>query len=57
MTFVPDTSTILPFALATAIITMTPGPDMTLFVGRALSSGRAAGFACFAETGGRATDV
>ena len=48
MTFIPDLSIILQFALATIIITLTPGPDMTLFVGRALSSGRAAGFACFA---------
>ncbi len=48
MSFVPDLSTILQFSLATIIITLTPGPDMTLFVGRALSSGRAAGFACFA---------
>jgi threonine/homoserine/homoserine lactone efflux protein len=48
MTFIPDLSTILQFAIATVIITLTPGPDMTLFVGRALSSGRAAGFACFA---------
>jgi threonine/homoserine/homoserine lactone efflux protein len=47
MTFIPDTSVILQFALATIMITLTPGPDMTLFVGRALSSGRAAGFACF----------
>jgi threonine/homoserine/homoserine lactone efflux protein len=47
MTFIPDLSTILQFALATIVITLTPGPDMTLFVGRALSSGRAAGFACF----------
>jgi threonine/homoserine/homoserine lactone efflux protein len=47
MSFIPDLSIILQFALATVIITLTPGPDMTLFVGRALSSGRAAGFACF----------
>jgi threonine/homoserine/homoserine lactone efflux protein len=47
MTFIPDLSIILQFAIATAVITLTPGPDMTLFVGRALSSGRAAGFACF----------
>jgi threonine/homoserine/homoserine lactone efflux protein len=47
MTFIPDLSTILQFAIATVIITLTPGPDMSLFVGRALSSGRAAGFACF----------
>ncbi len=53
MTFIPDVHIIIQFALATVIITLTPGPDMTLFVGRALSSGRAAGFACFfgASTG------
>lgn len=46
MTFIPDISTIVQFAIATFIIAITPGPDMTLFVGRALSEGRAAGFAC-----------
>ena len=46
MTFIPDPSTIAQFAIATFIIAITPGPDMTLFVGRALSEGRAAGFAC-----------
>lgn len=46
MSFVPETAVILQFALATFIIAITPGPDMTLFVGRALSEGRAAGFAC-----------
>lgn len=46
MTFIPDASTIVQFAIATFIIAITPGPDMTLFVGRALSEGRAAGFAC-----------
>ncbi len=46
MMFIPDLATILQFALATVIIAITPGPDMTLFVGRALSQGRKAGFAC-----------
>ncbi|MCR4266962.1 LysE family translocator [Nitratireductor sp. ZSWI3] len=46
MDFIPDSATILQFALATFVISITPGPDMTLFVGRALSQGRAAGFAC-----------
>ncbi|WP_048647302.1 LysE family translocator [Nitratireductor soli] len=46
MDFIPDFTTILQFALATFVIAITPGPDMTLFVGRALSQGRAAGFAC-----------
>ena len=45
VTFVPDLSTILQFAVATLVIALTPGPDMTLFVGRAISHGRAAGFA------------
>ena len=46
--FVPDLAIIAQFALATLIIAITPGPDMTLFVGRALSQGRAAGLACMA---------
>src|SRR5690606_21993216 len=48
MTFIPDLAILLQFALATFIITITPGPDMTLFVGRALSQGKSAGFACMA---------
>lgn len=50
MQFVPDFATTLQFAVATFIIAITPGPDMTLFVGRALSQGRAAGFACMFGT-------
>ncbi|NGO49908.1 LysE family translocator [Allomesorhizobium camelthorni] len=46
MPFIPEASIIVQFAVATFIIAITPGPDMTLFVGRALSEGRAAGFAC-----------
>jgi threonine/homoserine/homoserine lactone efflux protein len=46
MPFIPEASIIVQFAVATFIIAITPGPDMTLFVGRALSAGRAAGFAC-----------
>lgn len=48
MSFIPDAATIAQFAIATFIIAITPGPDMTLFVGRALSEGRASGFACMA---------
>ena len=44
--FIPDLPVILQFAAATVIIAITPGPDMTLFVGRALSQGRMAGLAC-----------
>lgn len=46
MNFIPDAATLVQFAIATFILSITPGPDMTLFVGRALSEGRAAGFAC-----------
>lgn len=46
MDFLPTTATLLQFAVATIVIAITPGPDMTLFVGRALSEGRSAGFAC-----------
>lgn len=48
MNFIPDVSIIAQFAVATLIIAITPGPDMTLFVGRSLSQGRAAGLACMA---------
>ncbi len=53
MSYVPDLPILLQFAVATFIIAITPGPDMTLFVGRSLSEGRAAGFACMlgASTG------
>ena len=44
MIFIPDLSTIIQFSVATLIIALTPGPDMTLFVGRAISHGRSAGF-------------
>jgi len=48
MSFIPDTTTLIPFAIATMILAITPGPDMTLFVSRTLSQGRAAGFASLA---------
>jgi len=51
MTFanvIPDLAIILQFAAAVFVIAITPGPDMTLFVGRALSQGKAAGLACMA---------
>ena len=46
--FVPDLPVILQFAVAVFVIAITPGPDMTLFVGRALTQGRSAGLACMA---------
>ncbi|MCQ8781913.1 LysE family translocator [Mangrovibrevibacter kandeliae] len=45
MTFLPDLPTFLAFSLAALVLTITPGPDMTLFLGRTLSEGRAAGMA------------
>ena len=48
MSFIPDSTTLIPFAIATMILAITPGPDMTLFVSRTLSQGRAAGFASLA---------
>lgn len=46
MSFIPDTATILAFTLAAFVLAITPGPDMTLQISRALSSGRTAAFAC-----------
>jgi threonine/homoserine/homoserine lactone efflux protein len=45
VTFIPDTTTLVQFAIASLILAITPGPDMTLFVSRTLSQGRAAGLA------------
>ncbi|EAU41419.1 Lysine exporter protein (LYSE/YGGA) [Fulvimarina pelagi HTCC2506] len=45
MMFVPDLTTLSAFFLAAVVLTITPGPDMTLFLGRTLSQGRAAGMA------------
>ncbi len=46
MPFIPDSAILVQFAIAIVILAITPGPDMTLYVGRALSQGRAAGLAC-----------
>jgi len=48
MEFVPAPAIFIQFAIATFVIALTPGPDMTLFVGRALAEGKAAGLACMA---------
>ena len=44
----PDPAVLLPFTLAVVVIALTPGPDMTFFLGRALTQGRAAGLAAMA---------
>jgi threonine/homoserine/homoserine lactone efflux protein len=46
--FVPDLSVILAFAVASFILTITPGPDMALQLSRAINYGRAHGFATVA---------
>ena len=42
--FLPSLATIAAFALAAAALTVTPGPDMTLFLGQTVANGRMAGF-------------
>ena len=48
MSFIPDATTLIQFTIAAVILAITPGPDMTLFVSRTLSQGRAVGFASMA---------
>lgn len=42
MDFLPTLPTLLAFAAATLLLALTPGPDMTLSISRALSQGRGA---------------
>jgi len=46
--FVPSIAVLVQFAIAAAVLAVTPGPDMALYVGRAITHSRAAGLACFA---------
>lgn len=46
--YIPATTVLLQFALASIVLAITPGPDMALYVGRAVTHSRAAGLACFA---------
>lgn len=48
MIFLPDFSVIAAFTVAAVFLTLTPGPDMTLFLGKTVTAGRLAGFAAFA---------
>lgn len=41
--FIPSLPILASFAIASLLLAITPGPDMTLFLGRALSQGRLAG--------------
>ena len=53
MSFLPSVEVLAAFTLAALLLTITPGPDMTLFIGETLRAGRARGFAALlgASTG------
>jgi threonine/homoserine/homoserine lactone efflux protein len=53
MTFLPDIEVLLAFTAAGIVLVLTPGPDMTLFIGQTLTGGRARGIAALlgASTG------
>ena len=45
MTFLPDLDVVLVYTAAALVLIITPGPDMTFFLGQTLAAGRARGFA------------
>jgi threonine/homoserine/homoserine lactone efflux protein len=47
MTFVPDLNVLLAYTAAAVILVITPGPDMTLFLGQTLTGGRARGITAY----------
>jgi threonine/homoserine/homoserine lactone efflux protein len=47
MNFLPDLNVILSYTAAAVILVITPGPDMTLFLGQTLTGGRARGIAAY----------
>lgn len=53
MAFLPTPEVLAAFTLASLLLIVTPGPDMTLFLGETLRAGRARGFAAMlgASTG------
>jgi threonine/homoserine/homoserine lactone efflux protein len=48
LAFVPDLPVLAAFVFACVAITLTPGPDMAFFLGKAVTQSSAAGFAAFA---------
>ena len=48
MDFIPDTPVLLAYVAGVIILTLTPGPDMTFFIGRAIAQNVKAGLAAFA---------
>jgi len=51
--FIPEPPVLAAYALASLVLGLTPGPDMTFFLSRTIGQSRAAGFAAFlgASTG------
>ena len=47
MDFIPTLPVLIAYTSAVILITLTPGPDMTLFLGKAVTQGRTAGLAAF----------
>lgn len=47
MDFLPEWPMLLAFAVAVAVVAVTPGPDMTLFLSKTLAHGRRAGMVTF----------
>jgi threonine/homoserine/homoserine lactone efflux protein len=47
MIYLPDLNIILAYTAAAVILVITPGPDMTLFLGQTLTGGRARGIAAY----------
>ncbi len=47
MTFLPTLDIIAAYTAAAVVLIITPGPDMTLFLGQTLSGGRARGIAAY----------
>lgn len=45
MNFLPDTATLITCSLASILLFITPGPDMSLFLARTMANGRNAGIA------------
>jgi threonine/homoserine/homoserine lactone efflux protein len=50
MTFLPDLPTLLAYSVASVLLFITPGPDMSLWLSRTIGSGRRAGWAAMLGT-------
>lgn len=47
LSYLPDAPVLAAYVLACVALTLTPGPDMTLFLSKTVAHGRSAGFAAF----------